>query len=248
MRSFNDLLTHHPHHRALPSATVTLEAPNGTSLSLQIDRSERITAAAYQGPSGPWLEALCELVTDVPASTAQLLLPEDFLKRFQSEPVFCDLWTETEGGLWFLPVELLRAALDSFRGREALYEASSPLVCRCFAVREDQILSGVKTRAGMGCRSCRPELQRLLNLKNPKRRLFKGLSHADWLLLADEKLQSFHAAADWRMEIAGFRGNGIVVRFKKQVSQREEEEMVRELQGFLAPALDSDLGVFLSRA
>jgi bacterioferritin-associated ferredoxin len=192
-----------------------------------------------------------------------LLSLKDFTQAFRDDQDFWDLRQEESEKFLFAPLELLHAALDVFRGREYLYHQSSPLVCRCFGVRESDIvehltkealptLEGLarSTKAGMGCRSCVPQLKRWLVVEEARKshHFYKEKPVAEWLLEIDYMLSCFPKSLDWKMEVLSFKKKQVIIGFDKEVGQREEEETGKELQDFLGASIDSDLGFFLSRA
>jgi bacterioferritin-associated ferredoxin len=150
--------------------------------------------------------------------------------------------------------------LDIYRGREYLYREASPLICRCFGVRESDVIDllktetdptlealSKKTRAGMGCRSCVTQLSRWLAINHPqtKSRFYKDRPVVDWMLDIDSALTKFFEGKDWELEIYSFKGQQVIISFNKEVSQKEEEAMALELQRFLGAEVDGDLGFFL---
>jgi hypothetical protein len=251
MISFKQLLSANAHNYPLTSPSVSVGCLSGHTLHLLIDKKEYILEASFDGPFDPWLCALCFMITNKHIHEAGELTLKDWESTLGSEQLFWDLWADREEMVWFRPLEMLRASIDKFQGKEHLYTESSPLICRCFGLMEEDIIPGIKSRAGMGCRTCLPQLERLLSEKESnvthKRRYFKEISHADWLIIADEKLQSFSFKEEWGMEIGGFKGSGIVVEYKNKVSQKEEEEMASKLQAYLGGAVDSGLSFFLRR-
>lgn len=252
MTSFKEILSNRSFNHELKVPTVSVSSENGHTLYLKLDKKEVIEEASFLGPFDPWLAGLCALVTGRNLHYLHQLGPGDLESYFKSDQTFCDLWSEREEELWFLPVEMLRAALDRFEGREHLYLPTSALVCRCFGVREDQILKGIKIKAGMGCRSCLPQIEELKKRKDKrkssKRRYYKQMSYADWLILTDEKLNTFPEKEEWGMEVGSFKGQSIVISYTRKVSQKEEEQMALKLQDFLGPLVDSDLSFFLRRS
>lgn len=252
MISLKELTSTQAFNHKLDRPSVTLSSPTGHTLMLGLDKKEIITSASFEGPFDPWLSSLCSIVIGMNIPDGFRLTLKDWEKRFNDDQTFWDLWAEKDAGIWWWPLEMLRAALDKFEGKEHLYEPASPLVCRCFGVREVDILDGIKSKAGMGCRSCRPQVERLLSIRasmaTPKKRYFKEMTFADWLIIADEKLETFPFKNEWQLEVTGFKGNGIVISYGKKATQKEEEEMTAKLQDFLASALDRDLSFFLRRA
>lgn len=325
MTEFKKLLASAPHNKPLfdSHVHVTLE---GTTLYLRLDNRDVITTAAYEGAPDVWMSSMCELLVNMPLSEARFVDISHWELIWKHDQFFWDMKLEIEDRIFFRPVELLHAALDIFRGREFLYKKESPLVCRCFGVREgslDSYLSSAQdisleslskeTKAGMGCRTCVPQLKiRLLesietkpriesespiicrcfsvkekdivdyrnSTKNPtieglsletkagtgcrtclpvlkkllivkpetKSRVYKSRPVADWVEAIDNALSRFPEASLWKMNLESMKGNVVMISFDFKCSQKEEEEMGRKVQGFLAGATDSDLAFFLTRA
>jgi hypothetical protein len=229
---------------------------------LRFDSKDICLLAGYIGPAHPWLSALCFLSEGKSLGELMLLSLKDFTQAFRDDQDFWDLFQEESETFFFTPLELLHAALDVFRGREYLYRQSSPIVCRCFGVRESDIVEHLTkealptlltlaelSKAGMGCRSCVPQLKRWLVIEEARKshRFYKERPIAEWLLDIDNKLSRFPKSSDWKMELSSFKGNQVIISFDKEVTQREEEQTGKELQDFLGASIDSDLGFFLRR-
>lgn len=253
MISFKELLSQRPYNHQLQDPTVSVSCTSGHTLYLKLDKKEVVTGASYTGPFDPWLSALCNMANGSSISSLHDFSPAVMEAQFRNDQTFWDHWSEKGDLLWFLPLEMFRSAVDKFEGKEHLYLESSPLVCRCFGVREDDILKGHKGKAGMGCRGCLPQIEELQKRKEKgegkkRRRYYKQLSHADWLILTDEKLNNFSEKVDWGMEVGNFKGQCIVITYNKHVTQKEEEQMALEIQDFLGALVDSDLSFLLRRS
>lgn len=264
MTKFSDYFTSETYLKVLPNSSVDVTLDKtGHTLYLKIDSKEKITAVSYQGKLSPWLSSMCEILEGKSLNEALLLSRKKWEVLFQEDTSFWDYLHEdaADEEVFFYPLELLRASLDLYRGREFLYEEMSPLICRCFGVRESDVLSYLKknpepnledltkkTKAGMGCRSCLPQMRRLLSLNGPKNRerFHKDKSHADWLLDIDYMLSCFPESLEWKMNVESFKDKRVTISFDKDVSQSEEEEVAQRLQGFLAAGVDLDLSFFLS--
>ena len=235
------------------------------TLDLKIDSQDKILEATYQGQPHVWLDFLMRFLIGKTVNEAHLLTPEILKKSLYREQKLLDLLSESSHDIFFAPLELLTFTLDKYLGKNYLYHEDSPLVCRCFNIKERDVVDylnseehptlaglGVKTKAGLGCRTCKPQLERWMKVvapegKNPKR-YFKNRPVADWLILAEEKLSLFPMQNEWKMEITSFKDATVTVEYEKSVSQREEEEVGRELQTFLGEAVDLDLSFILSRS
>lgn len=264
MKNFKELFANKAYNSELLNASVQVSLPiTGHTLFLRFNSKDIIMEARYSGPTDPWLSSLCYLLIDQSLHDASLLGHSAWDIQFSNDQTFWDLKAESSQDVFIPALELLRAALNIFRGREYLYEESSPLLCRCFGVRESDLASFVKkeqaptlaifsekTKAAMGCRTCLPEITKRLNEQIPQsfNRIFKDKTQAEWMLLIDEALTKFPLKKDWEMEIIDFKTNQVMISFDKDVSQKEKEEVNRKLQGFLAGAVDSDLSFFLRRS
>jgi bacterioferritin-associated ferredoxin len=262
MKKFNELLHQQAfnHPVEFPSASLTFE---NHTLSLRFDSKDILIEAGYTGLTNPWLSALCFLIQGKPLNELLYFSWKELEEAFKDDQSFWDFRQEEQDKFIHKPFELLKAALDLYRGRDYLYHETSPLVCRCFGVRESDILEHLQkeavptldtlagvSKAGMGCRSCVSQLKRWLVLNESKKhhRYYKDRPVADWVLEIDYMLSCYPKAFDWKMELEAFKGKQVVISFDKDISQREEEATTKELQDFLGRALDPDLAFFLRRA
>ena len=244
------------------SVSATLNETEQT-LYLRFDSKDVIVAASFEGKSTPWLTSLCFLLPGKNLAQALDLSWSDWEDAFKDDQSFWDIKEEASGDFLQPHLELLRAALDIFRGRDYLYHRMSPLVCRCFGVRESDLVDylkktdlptlegmGIETKAGMGCRSCVSQLKRWVTLPETKdqKHYYKERPISEWLLDIDERLSDFKGAQDWKMEIASFKKNVVLINYDKEVSQREEEQMALKVQTYFSGLVDSDLTFFLRRA
>lgn len=262
MRRFKDFLEQELYLRKIenPSTEVTYLVH---SLSLRFDSKDVVYQAAYLGPRNPWMASLCYLIEGKSLSELTQFNLDSWEKSFKDDQTFWDIYQEEKIQLVFWPLEILKSAIDVYRGREYLYKTTSSVVCRCFGVREKDILDhlhkeevpsldtlGESSNAGKGCRSCIPQLKRWLvfNKKENRERVYKEKPIADWVIEIDYLLSCFPSSQEWRMEIESFKLGVVIISFDKEISQSEEEKMGLELQRFLGAALDSDLSFFLRRA
>ncbi len=262
MKKFNEFFENNSYLRSLDNPSV--EVFNSThKLQLRFDSKDILYQATYEGPENPWMSSLCFLIENKTLNDLREFSLENWKNYFKDDQSFWDFYQEMGEYLVFWPQELLRTALDIYRGKNYLYQNSSPLVCRCFGVCEEDILEhlhkeetptletlGQSSNAGMGCRSCVPQLKRwfLSSGQQKKERFFKEKSIADWITEIDYLLSCFPKSLDWRMEIESFNNGVVIISFEKESSQSEEEIIGKELQRFLGAALDSDLSFFLRRA
>lgn len=262
MIKFKDLISENLPNKVMDDASVSLTFEAHT-LYLRFDSKDMILRATYEGPTSPWLTALCALLKDKSLNEALHFNWKNFEDAFKDDQTFWDFRQETQNDFFCKPLELLKATLDVFRGKEYLYEEASPLICRCFGIRESDVLEHLQknetptleslsgeTKAGMGCRSCVPQLNRWLVLHESQKRShhYKDRPMADWLLDIDYMLSCFPESQEWKMELQSFKGKQVLISFDKEVAQREEEAIAKKLQDFLGAAVDGDLGFFLRRA
>lgn len=242
--------------------TVTVKS-GSTTLSLLIDRKDKIAKASYQGPASPWFGSLCEIVLDKSVSELSRLSKNDWDKNFKEDQFYWDLKAETSDDFFFAPVELLKVGIKTFLGQEHQFKESDALVCRCFGVREKDVLAymreaehptvddiGLKLKAGMGCRSCLPQLKRWMEAQEgtQKAHYYKEKSIATWLVEIDYMLSCFPEASEWKMEVASMKNQQVIINFEKDVSQKVEEDVAKKLQDFLSASVDAGLAFFLRRS
>jgi hypothetical protein len=262
MKNFSQLLRDAAYHMC-PEASSVSGSLGPHTLYLRFDAKDVLVGANYIGGVNPWLSSLCYLAEGKTLAELQQFSWATWESAFRDDQSFWDHRQEEADKFFFPALELLKLTLDLYRGREYLYAEAGPLVCRCFGVRESDILAHLQTeasptletlagvsKAGLGCRSCVPQLKRWLVAHEAKTsaRFYKNKPVADWLLDIDYLLSCFPKALDWKMEIASFRGKQVVITFDKEVTQREEETAGKELQDFLGAAVDAELAFFLRRA
>lgn len=262
MIKFKELINDQSFNKDLDFPSVTVKLLHHT-LSLKFDAKDVVTGAAYTGAPSPWMSSLCYLAINKTLSELLSFNWNVFDEAFRNDQMYWDIKQEEEPHVFNKHFEILRAALDIFRGREYLYQESSPLVCRCFGIRESDILDHLQSeklptletlagvsKAGMGCRSCVPQLKRWLVLHETNKRShhFKNRPVSEWILEIDYMLSCYPRADEWKMEVSSMKNNRVVISYNKSVSQLEEEKTLKDLQDFLGAALDSDLAFFLRRA
>lgn len=254
MTSLRNCLLEESFNRKLenPSVSVNYKV-SGHTFSLKFGPKDLIVEAAYEGPKDMWLSSMCFLLQGKNAQAAGELNLKSWEKFFQEDQEFWDLWTEKSQDVFFIPLELLRASLDRYQGREYLYKEASPLICRCFGIREADLKAdhSLKNKAGMGCRSCKPQLEKWIKeteAGQKKIRHYKDRPLADWVLLVEEKLLEFSRLSDWKLEVESFKDKAVIISYQKSATQREEEETSKLLQAYLGAEVDPDLGFFLRRS
>jgi bacterioferritin-associated ferredoxin len=262
MKSFRTLIETAAHFNTAIHPTVSLNLSPHT-LHLKFDSLDLLTAASYSGKFDPWYSSLCEVA---PGKTLSQLLNFSISEMdifYQSDATYWELKQDIEGAVFHPFLELLRATLDLYRGRDYQYQDVSPLICRCFGVREKDVenfLSPEKeptleklataTRASQGCRTCLPQLERMLLIEKAQGRekVFKNKTIAQWILEIDYMLSCFPSAIEWEMQVESVKQRQVIISYKKLVPQREEESMGIELQGFLSAGVDEDFSFFLRRS
>jgi bacterioferritin-associated ferredoxin len=259
MTEFKNLLSQHRKNLFDANAVVTRE---GTTLFLRFDSRDTIAAATYEGAPDIWMASLCEILKDMPLAEARLVSFSHWELLWKNDQFFWDMKLELGDRIFFPALELLHAAIDVYRGREDLYHEESALICRCFGVREKDVLNFLKTakditleelskatKAGMGCRSCVPQLRQWLKIPGEEKlRFYLSRPVADWILDIDNALVRFPLSKEWKMNVESMKGNVVLVSYDFPASQKEEEEVTKKLQGFLSEASDPGLAFFLRRS
>lgn len=262
MIKFKELITEKLYNSEIEFPSVSVKY-NQHTLSIKFDSKDQVVNAGYTGSASPWMGSLCHMIMGKSLSELLQLSWGHYDDAFKDDQMYWDLKQEEEPRFINKQFEILKASLDVFRGREYLYQESSPLVCRCFGIRESDILDHLQTeatptldslakvsKAGMGCRTCVPQLKRWLVLHESKKHShhFKNKPISEWLLEIDYMLSCFPESMDWKMEVRGMKNQQVSISFDKEVSQKEEERVAKELQDFLGAGLDADLAFFLRRA
>lgn len=180
MKKFKELIFEGAFNKEIdfPDVTVTLEK---YTLQLKFDSKDIIQNAGYLGELNPWLTSLCYMVLGKSLSEVSLFTWKSWEDQYRTEQLFWDLKFEEEDTFFNLALELLKAAADVYKGKEYLYEEKSLLVCRCFGVRESDIVSHLQetpnssletlataTKATMGCRSCLSQIAPWFEKKQDK--------------------------------------------------------------------------------
>lgn len=261
MTSFKELISTDRYNRKIDFPSVSL-SNSDQKLFLQFDSKDKLIGASYTGKISPWLNVLCEVGLGFTLQELKNFSWKNLEDRFGKDQFFWDLRKEKEEEFFFKEYELFLGALGIFQGRDYLYEEKSLLICRCFGVREDEILSYLnqdgasldglikETKAGVGCRSCVTQLQKFF-ISNEKKKFkhhYKARPVADWLVQIDYQLQQFYLAKEWGMELRGMKGGIVTISYTADVTQALEEKIAKELQSFLAGAVDTGLAFFLRAA
>jgi bacterioferritin-associated ferredoxin len=262
MKKFKDLFLEKAFNKSIAFPTVGLTF-KGHTLNLRFDSKDTLIDLGYEGDPNPWLSSLCFLMEEKTLKELTDFSMKNWELVFRDDQTFWDYLHDQENNIIKNSLELLSACLDIYRGRDYLYQNEGPLVCRCFGVREADIIDHLKneqtptmeslasiSKAGMGCRSCVSQLKRWLVLHDSKQhpRYYKHRPVADWLLDIDYMLSCFPKSLDWKMEVAGFKADQVIILYNKDISQIEEEKTGQELHDFLTASLDPDLSFFLRRA
>lgn len=263
MTKFKELFLSNSFQKKLESPSVTITLKDGVTLSLRINSKDVIQDVAFDGKADPWLASMCFILTGMTVGDAEKLTWKQWDEVFKNDQSYWDFKAEVEHNFFQFHLELLHAALDNFRGKESLYFVQSPLICRCFGIRENEIIEHLRqndvptleslsgqTKAGMGCRSCVTQLTRWVAEATPKKfsHYYKERPVSDWLLLIDEKLSTLPEYQDWKLELKSLEKGMVMIEYLKEVSQLEEESLTKKIQGFLEREVDAGLAFFLRRA
>ena len=260
MRKFKDFFGSKEFNYVMESPSVTLEH-NGKILELRLDTKDTVVKASFQGTLDPWLSSLCFLIEDKTLEELKDFQLKNWESAFKEDQSFWDFYQEEQERFLHPALEMLRAIIEVYRGQDFLYKETSPLVCRCFGVRESKIREhlnqhenptleslGENCHAGKGCRSCVPQLKRWLSEDQKKStRFYKERSIADWILVIDARLNHYPKKHDLCLEVEKINGTMVVISYDSQLSQREEETIGKDLQRFLSD-VEPDFSFFLRRA
>ena len=259
MTKFKDYLTLNRGSIIGPSVKLTLSGSDHT-LFLRFDTKDVLKEATYLGKEDVWLGSLCSVIVGKTATELKRISLDTWDESFGEDQFFLDLKFEISDLFFFKPLEMLKASLAIYLGEEFVYKSSSPIICRCFGVREADIKTYLheaeepsvedlarKTKATLGCRSCLSQISKwfLRDVKDKKDHFYKDKPKADWIVSIDYMLNCFPEAEIWGMELAQFKNNQVIISFDKESSQKEIEEMNVKLQDFLAASVDSDLSFLL---
>lgn len=262
MIKFKDLLLTNSFHKKLEAPSASAQSSSSLRrLDLRFDSKDVIFTTGYSGKPDIWYEALCQCLVGMRFTEAQDFSWKNFDETYGDDAFYWERKSEALDHIFFESFELLRTALDVYRGREYIYGESSPLICRCFGVREADVMSFLKgqeivtleklaqeTKASMGCRSCLPQLKKLLNVPlESEKRLVAGKSKADWILCIDEALRIFPFTEEWQLRLEEFSRNSVIITYDLQVTQKELETVGRKLQGFLGSETTPEFVFFLRR-
>ncbi len=259
MIEFKNLLTKNKKNLFDANVSVTHD---GSTLFLRFDSKDNIAAATYEGHTDIWMASLCEMLKDMSLAEARQMSFSHWELVWKNDQFFWDMKLELGDRTFFIPLELLHTAIDIYRGREDLYHEESPLICRCFGVREKDVLNFIQsakdvtleelskaTKAGMGCRSCVPQLKHWLKIPSDVNlRFYNSRPVADWIVEIDNALVRFPLSKEWKMNVESMKGNIVMISYDFPASQKQEEEVTTKLQGFLAAASDTGLAFFLRRS
>lgn len=259
MIKFKDLIEG-LNRKRLEAPTVSVELnKKPKSIHLKFNSLDVIVDASYSGESDPCLGMICEFAKGKTLVSLSHLCLSDFVQAYAHDQAFLDYFSELQDEIVNEALELLKAAIHRYQGRDYLYNQNSALVCRCFGVRENDILNYLqtsdhptvedlssKTKAAMGCRSCLSQIKKwFVSTKKDPTHYYKEKSRASWLIEIDYMLSCFPDSETWKMTIESFQGQSVIISFEIDVSQIEIEQMSVKLQDFLGPALDPDLSFFL---
>lgn len=261
MTGFKHHLTSSLYNKALPDASVSA-VHEETTLYLRLDSRDVIVAASYEGAKDLWLSSLCELLKDMPLAEAKNVSLSHWDNIWGHDQFYWDMKLEISDRIFFQALELLHTAIDLYVGREFLYKEESPLICRCFGVREKDVVAFLNsandttmeelskiTKAGMGCRSCVPQLKDLLKIPGEeKKRFYKERPVVQWIEEIENALKMFPYTVPWKMHVQSMKGNVVMIAYEFEADQKQEEEVGRKIQGFLGGAVDADLAFFLARS
>lgn len=259
---FKDQITLNRSSMIAPSVKLTLHGTDQT-LFLRFDTKDVLKEASYLGKEDIWLASMCSIITEKSVNELKSFSLNDWDEIFDKDQFYLDLKYEALDEFFFRPLELLKAALAIYLGEDHVYRPMSPIVCRCFGVREADITQYLneanepsvedlakKTKASSGCRSCLTQIKKwiLFGQQNKNERIYKDKTKADWIIEIDYMLSCFPESLEWKMEVVEFKNEQVIISFNKDASQKDVEELNLKLQDFLGAAVDSDLSFLLFRS
>jgi len=258
MISFKEICALNSFEKKIQDETVSLSFGN-KSLFIRFDSKDQVIACSYTGGFDLWLNSLCFLMMEKNISALKQLSKEDWLKTFRDDLFFQEISEPLTLSSPFYPLEMLKALLHTYLGRDDLYKEESPLICRCFGVREKDLLDlhnkdikfsdlHLHSSAGLGCRSCSSQVKKWWGESEEREeRVINGKTKADWLVEMDYFLSCYPKALDWKMQIRSFKKSQVLISFDGNYPQREIESENEKLQDFLAAGLGLDLSFILIR-
>lgn len=222
----------------------------GFELFLRFDKLENLREARYSGPENIWFTTLCYLLEGQNYLELKKMNKESFKSLLQDDPLFLECFEDLEQKVFHPSFELLNLALDTYKGQLRTYSEKSKIVCRCSGTTEDDILAfiheaeflndlAVKSGAGLGCRSCVKQLEKFFSRQKVRR--FKELPNADWVVKAQDLLESSNFK---ELEIKSFKNGMLILSSGHKLDQRSEEELTVKLQDYFE-VLDPDVSVLL---
>ena len=249
MTSFRSL-SHQHFTKALLAPTVVVEG-YGFKLSLRFDKKENLLEARYQGEENVWFTSLCYFIEGRNFLDLKKINKNSLREVFGSDQDFLECFEDLNSKIMHPSFELLHLALDTYKGQLRTYKDHSKVVCRCSGATEEDIVAvihestslnelSLKSKAGLGCRSCIKQLEKYF--ARQKNRRFKDKTNATWI----EELQNHLALfPESGIEIQSFHNGLVTLSYPKKLSQREEEELTLKLQDHFE-GFDSDLSVLLA--
>lgn len=214
-------------------------------LQLDISKEEVIQDISYSGDNIdellPGLASLCNLVLNKKVEDADALVSSDFKEDFQERPVI-----------------LLKKLFSQYRG-EYLHSGEQKLICRCFGVGEDEVVTLAKegrefeqiieqTNASAGCRSCKNDLLDTFVGAHKTSRRFLGITHSDWIKKTDKLVKDFFEVSSFDYEAF----YPVVLFFKvgvvgiKVVENIQLDAFKYSLEKFLGEQLDAKIFISFS--
>lgn len=249
MTSFKTLPASH-YRKTLLAPTVTVEGL-GFKLSLRFDKKENLLEARYQGAENVWFTALCYLIEGKNFLELKKITTSSLFESFKNDQDFLECFEDIQSKVMHPSFELLHLALDTYKGNLRNYKDHSKVVCRCSGATEEDIVAvihestslnelSLKSKAGLGCRSCIKQLEKYF--ARQKTRRFKEKTNATWIEEIQNHLALFHLSG---LEIKSFSNGILTLQLAGKLSQREEEDLTLKLQDHFE-ALDPDLSVLLA--
>ena len=163
-----------------PSLTIPWQGPSyHVQMALTIDPQDKIQELAYQitgtCPERPLYEALAQMLKARSIYEAQTIGWKEFDKFFGEDQDYLAYRNSLARPLLTTAIQLFYQGLANYQGKMSRPPGTSPLVCRCFSVFEQEIIDYVQDHpestlktltgtllAGGGCTRCSQDLRKYL--------------------------------------------------------------------------------------
>ena len=125
MRKFKDFFEIKDFNYALEFPSASLEH-GGRVLSVRFDSKDKVVKAAYTGEIDPWLSSLCFLMEGKTLEELGQFQLKNWESAFRNDQTFWDFYQDEQDKFFHPSLEILKALLEVFRGRDFLYKVPVP--------------------------------------------------------------------------------------------------------------------------